>query len=579
MYSFKEFAEEMNLEITDRKGKLFDYLDGKKIILLKTYINIKKISCDELSSGKYVLLDVCYICDSEDNWIEAKCSRDMKVTCNWKEVYKEIDKYINQEYRKYVLDIIKNYFTRCIEKYVKEHPEFFTKCGWIKMYNGYGFLGINLDDAKLDSDLAKDFFDGLMSSGHYKEGFVQQCKVYSNFEQLFKLILEDKCAFVTFVYSIHSIMWHGIYGYKSHMILEHGNKEDSIFSLCIYGKDIKRAKILANILANVFCISQKNWTVIHRKYHISASSITDSDLNKIKPYRSVPILVTSKRNKIIKSNSIVKKIQRLRSKEQLFIFPVFISESPIMIDEMVNCSCENLHKFFKVSEVDLFFNIHKEFCFVILELVKYFSKIADGENFLNRDPYRRFVNYPSILEGIKKSEEWIHTHIPEVLLYATAEGFLSFLEETPLQSWVEKLRKKAKEIFITADDTENSNDISSNITFEINETLYLKELVLFLLKEIKLKKNQEWIFEGKESRGEQEECYYLCAKIGFKKFQLYLNKKHINVIKERQFVKILKENDVLKLPNSGVSNTFKRKDMYVYILKKNSLNKYCDSVF
>lgn len=94
-----------------------------------------------------------------------------------------------------------------------------------------------------------------------------------------------------------------------------------------------------------------------------------------------------------------------------------------------------------------------------------------------------------------------------------------------------------------------------------------------------MKKNQEWIFEGKESRGEQEECYYLCAKIGFKKFQLYLNKKHINVIKERQFVKILKENDVLKLPNSGVSNTFKRKDMYVYILKKNSLNKYCDSVF
>lgn len=572
-YSLEAFVEENGFELSN-KGAICVWLDGEKISLLKRSLEVMNIMYD-CKDGNFVCLEVLYKFygskNREKESIEVKYLEERKIICDWKELYKKIEKYIVTEYRDYVLNLIKEYFLFCIKKFIVQHPELFTECGWLK-YNGENvFLGINHLNEREKSSFKEDFFNGFMTSLDYKESFEYQCKKYNNFQDLFNFILENECAMQTFVYSIHAVMWYGVNGYFLNSIVEYGGIEDSIFSLCIYGKDIKRAKILANMLANVFHISQEHWTVIPRRYHISASSVTDSDLKKIAKYRCVPIIVTAKTNKIIKSSSIIKKFQRQRKNGLLFIFPVFISETPILIDGMVNCSSDDLATVFDIENTEYFISVHRQFCFVILELVKYFTKISNPDIFVNREPYRMFTNTHSILEELNVTDEWIQTHIPEILLYGTAKSFSSFLEGNPLKIWGERFKKKAKNVFISTDSPQIfSSKISKNIPSK-NEKQYLQELILFINKEIKSRQNTDWIFEGTESRGEKEQCYYLNAKIGLKNFQEYLRRKHIDVIKERKFVQLLKESKVIKLPNSGNSNTFKRKNSYVFVIKKDSL--------
>lgn len=571
-YSLELYAEERGL-YTNPKGKLFDYMDGEKITIISTSIEVQRIELDS-KEGETLLLNIFLNNNKIDEEIQAKYTKNSRIICNWKEENKKFDKYINPCLREYALEFIKDYFIFCIKKYVEIHPEFFAKCGWMKMNNEFGFLGINFINIKPRRSMEKNLFDGLINSGDYKMGFEKQCEEYRNFEDLFNLVLKDKCAFITFVYSIHSIMWHGIYGKRREKVVEFGSNEDIFFSLCIYGKDIPRAKILANMLVNAFKILQEHWSVIPKDYSLSVSSVSDRDLSNIMSYHSVPVIVTSKTNKIIKSNSMMKKIHRMRSNGELFIFPVYISESPIIVDEMINCSCDELYKAFASKDVDLFYDIHKEFCFMIFEYVKYFSFISDTINHRDRDPYNKIaLSIKEVLDGLEKSDEWIQNHIPEILLDATVEGFLSFLETTPLQIWVKQFRKKADEVFFNTDDMDDSNDIIEDTTAGKDAIFFIKELLFFMKKTIKSKQNREWIFEDKEKRG-GEECYYLHSKNGIKEFQKHLCKKHYPVIKERQFVKILKDNNILKLPCCGVSNTFKRKNKYFYVMKKEAFGPF-----
>ena len=85
-----------------------------------------------------------------------------------------------------------------------------------------------------------------------------------------------------------------------------------------------------------------------------------------------------------------------------------------------------------------------------------------------------------------------------------------------------------------------------------------------------ISKKHSWLFEGCEQRGNKEECYYLDNKEGYNKFISFLKRGRKSSITKRNFVKLMKDNHLLKLPESGTSNTMKRDGKYVYVIPKSS---------
>ena len=104
----------------------------------------------------------------------------------------------------------------------------------------------------------------------------------------------------------------------------------------------------------------------------------------------------------------------------------------------------------------------------------------------------------------------------------------------------------------------------------------LRFLYLFIQKNLK-PGNETWIWEGQETRGEKENCYYLHSEDGYDAFKNFFTKKTTSVISKEKFKEILKKYEILKMPKSGSSNTMKRKNKYVLILIKDKLNHFADS--
>ena len=106
------------------------------------------------------------------------------------------------------------------------------------------------------------------------------------------------------------------------------------------------------------------------------------------------------------------------------------------------------------------------------------------------------------------------------------------------------------------------------------DTDYIQSLVSFLNSKIKQPSNTSWLFEGKEARDDKEDCYYLSATRGYKYFSAFTKKQNLPYISKTRFLKLLENNGILKLPKTGSSKSFKRREGYFYVLKKESLNQF-----
>ena len=102
---------------------------------------------------------------------------------------------------------------------------------------------------------------------------------------------------------------------------------------------------------------------------------------------------------------------------------------------------------------------------------------------------------------------------------------------------------------------------------------YILHLSDFLQENLQKESSRNWLFDGTEKRGNKEECYYLTTSDGYENFLIYLKKKHISPIAKQAFIKQLETHGLLKLLSSSTAKSNKRQNKYVYIIKKDALNK------
>ena len=545
-----------------KKGKIRT-TNWEKVLVADEYVGITRITYEE-TNQKGTILSVDYESFSGKirEQFEAIVSYNGKVHFNFREIGEIIKDTIKSPYRPQMFKIYRNYFTYCIEAERKRNLGLTAKCGWFREGNSLFFLPISLPEYYHIKNFK--MFDRLSPMDDLnKKNIEDYCKITNNFEMLFSFLTANKSALVMFTYCIHAILWDYINGYRKFEHTQITNTDTAIFSLCVYGENIQLAKTASNVLLNLFDLPKGSWGVISRKIHISATSLRDSKFYSLESYKGVPLIVTSKKNQFTKNSGIIKKFQKMRVDGRFHMFPVFISQSSVNADELINCCTDDISLDTKDDKV--LFQMHRQLCIILTYFVKYLSEISNPDIYHDRTDYN-YMNL-RITQGLNEyqvSDEWLDDHLPEYLLFISLDCFCRYLDKTPLQTYSEIILQNLVE-WVNEEDLQPEEQSNPQID-------YLEYFALFLSEAISNTDNFSWIYTDKE-RDDECDYIYLHNKTGLDQFNVFLESKKIPYIKSREFTKLLKENNLIKVPKAGTSNTFKRKGEYVFIIKKDLLKQ------
>lgn len=550
----------------------------EKIIAADTYFGITEVLYQESNRTETILYVQFQSAENKiDEWFTASVNSSGTVRFDFDKIAKKLTKEIQKEYVSQLLKVYKSYIKLCIQAALKQDSGLVRQCGWFNDEGSRTFKAINYrnDDNPKSYQLQIEslIFNGMLKGTMLTDTTIEKyCQKTDNMKELFSLLLSDGNALMIFSYCIHSILWDYIYNYQKFKNDRIPNPDTVYFSLCIHGEKPIQAKKTANLLVNLFDIPMDNWASISRKIHKSASSAIDSRIFSLESCASVPVIFTCAKNNFYKSSSIIKTIYQQREKGRFHFFPVYISKTPVLIDEMVNCCVDNLPLDF--NDTEKLSQIHRELCFLLYHFICYLTEISNYQTCPDRSAYYYFENSLSdLFDNLKASNkpdnfyQWLDYRLPELLLFASLNCFCYYISNTPLSEYSEPLLN----LFVTHF---NRKDIPAPKEVSFSETSYLQSFSEFLETSVKQKKNDSWIFEGRESRGEQEQCFYLSAENGYRHFSDFLKKKHLPNLSKSKLLKLLKDSGILKLPNTGNSNSFCRHNIYVYVIKKDSLSQF-----
>lgn len=578
--SFKNFLIDTKKEKYTIDGRRIRRCWGRENSIATNYVDITRIFIEEVFENG-IELNIEFESPNQKIYgaVFAKIAHTEKITYDWKCFFDDIQKSIKKGYREELQRLYKQYFDYCITTYLKTNRAILAKCGWVhdeftKAFIPFAFL-LGLYEADV-LQVERDLFDGKFGR---KSDIPNDKEFYSfnnNLGELFAILFKDACMLKVFAYSIHAILWDYLNGYNKRGL---GTQEvangDCIFSLCIYGKNPAASKILANLLANFFNINHKNWATIQRKYHVSSTSVSHNKFDRLFLYKSVPIIITSKTNCFTKASSIIKKLHQKREKLWFHCYPVYISTSPVLADEIINCCSDSIAIELCSMDYSNFNVIHYQFCYLLYQFIIYLTIDRTDENSRKMHLNREDIQYMNmsifhLFERPELTEEWVDTHMPEICLCSTMDCFCHYLKHTPLCGYEKKLREFSESCFLPVQQGKDQKGSSEYVQQETNYMCFLHEAISKNLKS----KNESWLWEGKEKRGEKEQCYYLEHKKGYDIFIEVLKAYSIPVVLKNEFNKLLKTNHVLKMPQSGSSNTMKRKGICVYVLLKDRLDAF-----
>lgn len=570
-------GEDKNYRVGNKKIRL-----GDDSIIATNHVDITRIFIEEIFE-KGVELNIEFESPNREihDAIFVKISHNKEITYNWKAFFEVIQNSIMDGYWAALQKLYKKYFDYCITAYLENNRALLSKCGWVHDEYIKAFLPFTLPHEFLKDvfwGIQKDFFNGFFRKQSkitdIQEFYTESC----NLKKLFSILLKDSCVFTVFSYSVHAILWNYFWSYNCRELhTEEVTNQDCIFSLCIYGKDSVASKILANLLANFFNIEYNKWATIQRKYHVSASSLSKNKFDRLSLYKSVPIIITSRTNHLTKASSIVKKLHQKREDLLFHCYPVYISTSPVWVDEMINCCSDSMANELRSMKYDDLDVIHYQFCYLLYQFIKYLSidkKKSDDNSqnmhFNQTDRQYMETSLFRLLERKEFTEEWLDTHMPNIYLCSTMDCFCYYLESTPLKDYADKLRTFSEVCFLSGEQAEKQEYCLKQVQWETNHIHFLCELISENLQP----KNESWLWEGREKRGEKEECYYLEFQKGYEVFTKILKKNSIFPISKNEFKEMLRTYHILKMPASGKSNTMKRRNIYVLVLLKNRLDAF-----
>ena len=278
-------------------------------------------------------------------------------------------------------------------------------------------------------------------------------------------------------------------------------------------------------------------------------------------------------NHFTKASSIIRKLHQKREASWLHCYPVYISDTPVIVDEMINCCSDLSIEKLEQINYDVLNEMHFQFCYLIYNFIRHLTKISNQDIFPNREDEQYFsLSIYELIEDLPLTEEWLDNHVPNYLLYSTMNCFCRYLESTPLRCYVDKLKEFSEVCFLPGKQTEKPSELADQEHDLENLHLFCQ----FIHKNLK-PKNKSWIWEGIETRG-QEACYYLASVEGYKAYNDFITKKTKSSIAKGKLIELLKKYQILKKSGSKSSNAMKRKDVYVLVLLKEKLDCFLDEV-
>lgn len=567
-----EFLNKYDLHIK-RNGKIIHQTWQDNTVIARDYIGITNIEYVGLSADG-AMIEVSYQTSDDEHidFIEKVLPItisfhggiffDSSMLLNDLNTLIKDKKYINR-----LQSIYQKYFRECMKKWLSLNPGLLLQCGWFQEnQRERGFKSITYRDSEAInvpySQIDSLIFNGLLPEFNYTspDDYCIQHDLHNFFD-----FLQNKHALFLFTCTIHALLTDYIPS-QNFDNLYVPNTDTAFFSLCIHGKDISHVKTVGNLLLNVFDIQKRYWSVISRKIHISASSISANKVDALRMYSDVPIIFTTRKNRFYKSSGIIKKVHDKRKQGNLRIFPVYISNTPVIADEVINCCVDDIPTDFDLNE------LHSNMCFVLYLFIRCLSDIYRTKSLHTVEEYKTVEKMTS------QTIERLHTtlmpddfisltenKLPEILLMSSLKSFCYVFSSTPLKQDTNALIKTFESYITNSEDTPIESD-SGTVD-------YIALISDFIQESITTGKNEDWIFETTEKSvdGKKEICYCITTKTGFKHFLEFLKKRKIKAISSRFFTRILDSNGILKTLASSTAKCNKRRNKNVYMIKKEVL--------
>lgn len=562
------FLSNTKYEVDSENNLLHKGKQEEKIVA-KNHINIKNIWYESFNA-KGVILAVDYASPNgtiRDSIEIHRAYTGQRITCKWEELNAVIAPDIKKGNLTAICALYKRYFCYCINEYIKNNPAALADCGWLKENGKSIFISVN-DTWNERRKIKDDFFNGMKSADIFKQELSAQ-----RYGKFFQFLSASPGALTVFSYSVHAVLWNFLHGYRTENFEPTMLNTDTIqFSLCVHGSDVNLSKAAVNLLANLFLVKHNHWTIIDTNYHISASAISEAKYGKLPKYKSVPIIFTTRNNDFTRANSMLKKVQKQRECGRMHIYPVYISKMPVRADEILNCCTDSMAVQIPLSDKEWMYHIHLNFCVLIYQFIEYLTGLSDsaclsGQAEINEMNYILY----RLLDSEELSAEWMESHTPEILLYASMGAFGHFLKQTPLSVYADDLERDCGNAFLPM---KRSAPKKRLVSMPVQDT-FIKDFCTFIHESLKKKSNSSWILEGEEKRG-KESCYYFYPQEGYPHYTEFMKKHHLPVVSKRQLGQKLKDSGVLKCPSTGTSITLKRTErgIYVYVIKRDSLENY-----
>lgn len=453
------------------------------------------------------------------------------------------------------------YIRYYIKGYLKINGHICANCGWKRENNGKEFYSLTKRRGSNFSFIQDMFGEDVYKMHSNQENFSQILNKYNKCKEFYDFLFANPIFIGIFAYTIHALVWDYGFEYKKDYYegcIEYVENKDALFfSICLCGKDTDKAKVIANILCNVFNPPKNSWTNISIEHHISATSLKTT-VDKLKKYSSVPIIITSKNNHLMKSSKIVKELYRDREDMKLFVYPVYINDTPINVDEIVNFNVDNVLLPFSVKDKEMAGRLHEQMEVMLLAFIWHLKdKSMTSESSLR-------IEFKNLLDARKDFEEdWVEKNLPIFLLYAALKFFCDFIKQFQKEEG-EKLLSIYRNSIVNTGQTEDSKQQTQKVQNlaeqDMRYLLCLNELI-----QESLKHKEDWLIEGNESRGKKERCYYMQA-VWYDKFCKRVEKEKMPEIPKGKLVAILKQYCFLKVQKSSTANVLQRDGISYYTI-------------
>jgi hypothetical protein len=336
---------------------------------------------------------------------------------------------------------------------------------------------------------------------------------------------------------------------------------------------------VANTLCNVLSTDLKRLNSIDFKRHVSCTSIKFDD-KRFVALNNIPVLVSERGYNIKKNSTRFSEI--LKIAEQTEFYPVFVSNDKINLDEVIEVDIENITYFPNDMEElgvlkDALNDVLLTFILVIQRLLME-TMHSDAFYYKGRIDWIRDNNQNKINEikaninkfkvlldndayDINKTKLYLPLYIAVTLLCGlTSDDWLSKHINTKLLEFTQKIISQR----CICDGLSESNQFSDMEIFN--------QYILDIFENNT--HTPDYIYwEGRENKGNGEECYYFEYSKYFDDFRVY----SMRTIRQSEFNKALKSSErvIMKADKSslGVTRTYgddgeKKKKVYCLAVRK-----------